>query len=177
MKQLFLNKNHILIVIILAMSLQQKAEAQENNPDRSFFEDVRFGGSLGISFTNGFFNGYLAPKAVYDFNRCTSAGVGISGSYANSSSFSAYTVGASVLGLLRPIRVLQVSAEFEELRVSRDFKYDGANLSESYWYPALFLGLGYTTGNVTMGLRYDVLYDGDKSIYGNALMPFVSVYF
>lgn len=174
---LFLNKTYLILVIILTMSFQTTLRAQEQVPDRTFLQDVRFGGSLGLSFSNGFFNAFLAPKAIYDFNQYTSAGVGLLGSYSDSNRYSAYTVGGSLLGLLRPIPAIQLSAEFEELRVSRDLKLEGSNISESYWYPALFLGAGYTTGNVTVGLRYDVLYDDNKSIYANAFMPFVSVYF
>ena len=71
---------------------------------------------------------------------------------------------------------MQLSAEFEEHYVSRNYKMDVSNLSENYWYPALFLGLGYTTGPVTVGIKYDVLHD-NRSIYANAFMPFVSIYF
>ncbi len=48
---------------------------------------------------------------------------------------------------------------------------------EQYWYPALFIGAGYRSQNFTMGIRYDILYDDAKSIYANAWMPFVRVYF
>jgi hypothetical protein len=30
---------------------------------------------------------------------------------------------------------------------------------------------------VTIGARYDVLFDNDRSLYGSAFMPFVRVYF
>lgn len=146
-------------------------------PNSPFWENVRFGGSLGANFSNGYFSGFLAPKAIYDFNRYTSAGVGLAGSYNNTSRYTTYTAGGSIIGLLRPIRAIQLSTEFEEHYVSRDFKLDGSNLSDSYWYPALFFGLGYNTGPVTVGIRYDVLYDSNKSIYANAFMPFVSIYF
>src|SRR5690606_24421127 len=119
----------------------------------------------------------LAPKAVYDFNRYASAGVGLLGSYTNADNYTSFNYGGSVLGLLHPLRFLQLSAEFEELHVSREWELDGGNRTESYWYPSLFLGAGYTNGPMTVGVRYDVLYDGDKSIYGRAFMPFVSVYF
>jgi hypothetical protein len=176
---LFLNKNTRLLYLFLTIYFaHSQIFAQETEePKRAFFEDVRFGGSIGLNFTNGYFSGFVAPKAIYDFNRYTSAGVGLAGSYNNTSRYSSYTAGASILGLLRPINPLQLSAEFEEHYVSRDFKLDGANISDSYWYPALFFGLGYNTGPVTVGIRYDVLYDNEKSIYANAFMPFVSVYF
>ena len=175
---LFINKKGLLIPILIIYLSHSYVFAQETEaPKSAFFENVRYGGSVGANFSDGYFSGFLAPKAIYDFNRYTSAGIGLAGSYTNTSRFSAYTAGGSLIGLLRPLQALQLSAEFEENYVSKDFKLDGANLEDSYWYPALFLGLGYTTGQVTVGIRYDVLYDDEKSIYANAFMPFVSVFF
>ncbi|WP_029035753.1 hypothetical protein [Salinimicrobium terrae] len=176
---IFFSKKINLIVLIAALYFPHSyLVAQERQVSKkAFWEDVRFGGSVGVNFSNGYFGGFLAPKAVYDFNKYTSAGVGLAGSYNNTSRYSSYTAGGSVFGLLRPFNPLQLSAEFEEHYVSRDFKLDGANISDSYWYPALFLGLGYNTGPMTIGIRYDVLYDSEKSIYANAFMPFVSIYF
>ncbi|WP_324720452.1 alpha-ketoglutarate decarboxylase [Salinimicrobium sp. HB62] len=172
------NIKKLSVLFLLLYSSHYYAVAQNAEvPKRAFWNDVRFGGSLGLNFSDGSFSGFIAPKAVYDFNRFTSAGVGLAGSYTNTSRFSTYTAGASVLGLLRPFNPLQLSAEFEEHYVSRDLKLDGANISDSYWYPALFFGVGYNTGPVTVGIRYDVLHDSEKSIYANAFMPFVSIYF
>ena len=68
--------------------------------------------------------------------------------------------------------------ELEQLRVNRSFEVVGApNLEDNYWSPALFLGVGYSNRNVTVGIRYDVLYDDEKSIYADPWMPFVRVYF
>lgn len=145
-------------------------------PEDTFWQHVRFGGSLGASFSNNNFSGYLAPKAVYDFNSIFSAGVGIMGSYTDGSNYTAWTYGGSVIGLARPLTALQLSAEFEENYVSRNYEFDGDNFDENYWTPALFVGIGYTTGNVTVGVRYDVLHD-DKSVYADAFMPFVSIFF
>lgn len=50
-------------------------------------------------------------------------------------------------------------------------------MNEHYWSPALLLGIGYTDRNFTVGIRYDVLYDNDKSIYASIWLPFVRVYF
>lgn len=178
MNYLFSNYKTFSIFIIALYFSQVHLFAQESGvPKKAFWEDVRFGGSLGANFSNGYFSGFIAPKAIYDFNRYTSAGIGLAGSYNNTSRYSSYTAGGSVIGLLRPFQVLQLSGEFEEHYVSRDYKFDGANVSDSYWYPALFFGLGYTTGPVTVGIRYDILYDERKSIYPNAFMPFVSIYF
>ena len=173
-----IKKQYFFISILLILNTPSLLFAQKTPAaEADFFDHVRYGGSLGLSFSNGFFNANIAPKAIYDFNEYASAGAGLLGSYSNASNYKAYTFGGSILGLFRPVRSLQLSAEFEELKVTREWELYGGNRKDSYWYPALFLGLGYHTGPVTVGIRYDVLYDDDKSIYGNALMPFVSVYF
>ncbi|WP_265162367.1 alpha-ketoglutarate decarboxylase [Salinimicrobium tongyeongense] len=173
-----LNKKKLLLLMLALYPTHSYLVAQVREvPKRAFWEDVHFGGSLGLNVNNGYFSGYVAPKAIYDFNAFASGGVGLLGSYNNTSRHSSYTIGGSLIGLLRPVNPLQLSAEFEEHYVSRDFKLDGANKTDSYWYPGLFLGLGYVTGPVSIGLRYDVLHDDEKSIYANALMPFVTIYF
>jgi hypothetical protein len=102
-------------------------------------------------------------------------GIGLNTTYSSFNNNDIFVYGGSLMGIARPLDDLQFSAEFEQLRVNRSFN-DGA-LEENYWYPALFLGIGYSNGPVTFGIRYDVLYDEDKSIYANAYMPFVRVLF
>ncbi|MFD0977021.1 alpha-ketoglutarate decarboxylase [Salinimicrobium gaetbulicola] len=172
-------KKQIFFSIIIALCTHSYSIAQSSSgtDGSDFFEHVRFGGSLGASFTNDGYGIFLAPKAIYDFNQFTSAGVGLAGSYTSVDDFSASSFSGSLIGLLRPVKNIQLSAEFEENYVSKNWELEGANRKDSYWYPALFLGLGYTAGPVTAGIRYDILYDDTKSIYGSALMPFISVYF
>jgi hypothetical protein len=55
--------------------------------------------------------------------------------------------------------------------------YENINLKENFWNTGLFLGAGYRTQNVTIGARYNVLFDKDRNVYGDAFMPFVRVYF
>ena len=165
------------VLFIASFTLSSSVSAQDSLPEESFWSNVRFGGGVGATFSNGNFSGFLAPKAVYDFNRYTSAGVGLAGSYTDASRFTAYSLAGSIIGLLRPMQNIQLSAEFEENYVSRHLNFNGApSIDDNYFYPSLFLGLGYTTGPVTAGVRYDVLHD-DRSIYANAFMPFVSFYF
>ena len=92
-------------------------------------------------------------------------------------SYHSYVYGGSLIGLVNPIPEIQLSAELEQVRVNTEYEYIGADFSENYWNTALFLGAGYRTGNVTIGGRYDVLFNDDKSLYGSAFMPFVRVYF
>ena len=174
---MFNKKNLILFTTLALISHFQFFAQTKTGTESSFFDHVRFGGSIGVGFSNNTFSAALAPKAVYDFNRYVSAGIGISGSYTDGANYTAFTTGGSFIGLFRPISRIQLSSEFEQNYVSRSLELEGANRTDSYTYPALFFGVGYTTGGITVGLRYDVLYDKDKSIYGNALLPFITVYF
>lgn len=165
-------------VVLIAFSLNYlNANAQE--AQNSFWDNVRFGGGLGLSFGTGFFSGTVAPNAVYEFSSQFAAGIGLNVTYAKQKDVYTSTIlGASVLTLFNPIQELQFSAEFEELKVNRDFDENFVtNADDNYWYPALYLGAGYRTGNVTVGIRYDVLYDEDKSIFADPWMPFFRVYF
>ena len=175
-KALFLIASMIIFPCISATS--QNLENTQSVKNDTFWNSVRFGGSLGLSFGNNYFSGELAPSALYDFNKTFSLGLGLNAGYGKVDNYKATSLGGSLIGLVRPIPQLQLSTEFQELYIDRKFEYIGANNVHSKdWVPALFLGLGYTNGPVTAGLKYDVLYDSDKSLYNSALLPFVSVYF
>lgn len=166
--------------LLFCVLFQLSAQAQTYTPNQGpgFGDRVRYGGAIGLGFANNFFSATLAPSAIYQVNPYFAAGVGLNFSYASEKDFYKSTIfGGSIIGLFTPIRELQLSAEFEELRVSRNFDNRLGFRDQDYWYPALFLGAGFNSGPVTVGVRYDVLYDSDKSIYGNAWIPFVRVYF
>ncbi|MGO3182564.1 MAG: alpha-ketoglutarate decarboxylase [Aequorivita sp.] len=146
------------------------------NQETEFWEHVRFGGGVGMSFGDGFFSGTLAPSAIYQFNNQFAAGVGLSGTYnSKKNRYTSTILGGSIVGLYNVIPEIQLSAEFEELNVTRNYKFDIPN--DNYWYPALFVGAGFHSRYFTIGIRYDVLYDNKKSIYAEAWAPFVRVYF
>lgn len=151
----------------------------DSQPKKSdFWEHVRFGGGIGFSFRGNDFSGTIAPSALYDVNNQLSFGLGLNGSIYNRKDYFKSTVlGGSIIALVNPIKEVQLSAEFEELHVSRSWDEFYDRDEEKYWYPALFLGAGYRTGNITFGMRYDVLYDRQKSIYPEAWMPYIRVYF
>ncbi|MBJ7882763.1 alpha-ketoglutarate decarboxylase [Gelidibacter salicanalis] len=173
-----LNKNHFIYLLIVSFSLTASAQLQNVSAPTDFWSHVRFGGGIGLSFGDGFFSGTLAPSAIYDFNDQVSLGVGLNGTYNKRKDFYKSTVfGGSLIGLFNPIQEIQLSAEFEELNVSRNWDDNLGIADENYWYPALFLGAGYRMRNVAVGIRYDVLYDKDKSIYADPWAPFVRVYF
>lgn len=142
----------------------------------SFSERVRYGGSLGLSFGSDFTNIVVAPSAVYDFNEYFSAGAGLQMSYINfKNNFESLIYGASLIGLVNPIEQIQLSAELEQLRVNTTYAIDG--FEDDFWNTALFLGAGYQTNNVTVGVRYNVLFKESNNVYNEAFMPFVRVYF
>jgi hypothetical protein len=166
----------LVIMMLLAMTATTSCFAQDDQI--SFWQNVRIGGGIGLSFGDGFFSGSLAPSAVYDFNDQFSAGVSLNGTYNSlKNQYSSTIVGGSVLALYNVIPQLQISTEFEQLNVSRNYDNSIAIADENYWYPALFVGAGFRQQNFTIGIRYDVLYDNGKSVYASAYVPFVRVYF
>lgn len=170
-------KAQISIIFLVILALVPSTLHSQQKSD--FWQHVRFGGGIGLGFGDGYFSGTLAPSAIYEFNSQFAMGVGLNGTYnSRKDYYKSFIVGGSLLGLYSPIPQIQLSAEFEELNVNRDWdnRYF-LNEDENYWYPALYLGGGYRAQNVTIGLRFDVLYDSDKSIYGTSWMPFVRVYF
>ena len=172
-----INKN-TLTVFLLILSFSNHIHAQQNSLNNDFWNHVRFGGGIGLSFGDGFFSGTLAPSAIYEFNNDVALGVGLNGTYNQQKDiYKSSILGGSLIGLFSPVNEIQLSAEFEELHVNRKFDSYLNLENDTYWSPALFFGAGYRSGNVTFGIRYDVLYDKNKSIYANAWTPFLRFYF
>ncbi|WP_241507225.1 alpha-ketoglutarate decarboxylase [Aquimarina sediminis] len=164
----------ILVLVLSIIFSLQKSNAQQDD----FWSNVSFGGNLGIGIGNDTFSGVIEPAAIYNFNEQFSLGAGISFGYLESNDYTATNYGGRILAFYNPLREIQLSMEFQEMGVSRTFEIASAeDLKENYWYPALFFGAGYRIGNVNVGVRYDVLYDEDKSIYGSAYVPFIGVFF
>ncbi len=150
---------------------------QNRNRSNDFYRNVHFGGGVGLGFTNGGFNATISPSAIYEFNNQFATGPGLLFSYSKFRDDTLLAYGGSWISLYNPLQFLQVSAEFEELRINRSYDDGILRLEHDYWSQALFLGIGFVNQNFTVGVGYDVLYNIDKSIYPNAWMPFVRVYF
>lgn len=163
---------------VFSVSFSQNETINFSKPQSSFWNNVRFGGGLGLSFNNGFFSGSIAPSAIYQFDPQFALGTGLNVTY-NSlrDSYQSTILGASIILLYNVIPQIQLSSEWEQLYVSRNFENNLENEDDAYWYPAVFLGAGFTSQMVTFGIRYDVLYDENQSIYANAWVPFVRVFF
>ncbi len=178
---IFSSQNVKLFFICILFSVvirAQQQQPQNSNQKSEFWSHVRFGGGIGLGFANGYTNISLSPTAIYQFNDQFALGIGLNGSYTKRKNhFNATVLGGSLISLYNPIDVLQLSAEFEQNNVNINY-IDSTINSDPYSYPALFLGVGYTIGNFgAVGIRYDVLYDNTKSIYGSAFVPFFRVFF
>ena len=183
-----MKKNQISIVfnfffVILAVLFSTNASGQQKyviDNSNHFWDKVQFGGGLGLGIGSGYTDISVMPSAIYNVNEIVAVGVGLQFGYLNSRNYyESYVYGGSLIGLVNPIPEIQLSAELEQVRI--DTRYDSninrPAFSDSYWNTALYLGAGYRTGSVTIGARYDVLYNPNKSLYGSGFMPFVRVYF
>lgn len=170
----------ILAILTLLFVNGLFAQGQTNvpQPQEDFWKKVQFGGGIGLSIGSGYTDITLAPSAIYPVNQTVAIGLGLQLGYVSQKNYyTSFVYGASLIGLINPIPEIQLSVELEETNANTDYQSYGNNYSDNYWNTALYLGGGYRTGNVTVGIRYDVLFDANKSFYGDAFMPFVRVYF
>jgi len=168
----------IAILIILFSSSFLFAQQQTNNfkKQNEFWDKVQFGGGVGLGIGSGYTDISLSPSAIYNFNNYVALGLGVQYAYAKQKNdFASHLYGGSIIGLFSPFEEVQLSAELEQLRVNVDF--GPYSSSENYWNTGLFLGAGFRNGNVTVGARYNVLHNKNKSAYSEAFMPFVRVFF
>jgi hypothetical protein len=164
------------ILIVVFMSIGLTSFAQGSKPQNDFWGNVRYGGALGLGFGNNSFNIAVSPSAIYQVSENFATGLGLNFEYSKfgDSEFTAY--GGSILNFYNPIRAIQLSAVLQQLRVSTNYSSASPYLDENYWTTALFLGVGYSTRNVTFGIQYDVLHN-ERSIYADPWAPFIRVYF
>ena len=138
-----------------------------------FWDNVRFGGGLGLSFGRDITVINISPSAIYDFQNNFAMGIGLGYLYSKNGDLRSNVISPGVLALYNPAQEVQLSAEFEQLFINQDFGSD----SRSFDYPALYLGVAYRTGWASFGVRYDVLFDERDSIFASAWSPIIRVYF
>lgn len=179
-----MKKNHcfpilrsLLILIFLFFSIIGLAQGPStgSKPPSDFWKHVQFGGGLGLNFSSGYTDVYFAPSAIYNFNPIVALGAGINLSYASSKNYySTFIYGVNTFVLVNPIPEIQISLGLNQNRVN--YTESGiSGYSDNYWDTSLIIGAGYRTGNVTIGIGYNLLqndlYDGDPFV------PFVRAYF
>lgn len=162
-------------------SEQVNSKTTTYNPNfqnsNQYFESYwGFGGSLGFSFWSDGTDILIAPKAFYNISPILKTGFGLTYIYSdyetNFSSYKNNSFGGSLFFAVRPINFIQISAEYEGLQTYRSGTFD-----DEYWNNSIYLGLSLISGRVSFGLRYDVLYDNQKSPYSSAVNPVIGFYF
>lgn len=181
MKEIYLlgKFSRFFILISLFFSCFAFSQQQYNSvkTPNDFWQNVQFGGGLGLSIGNRYTDISVAPSAIYNINEYFAVGLGVQYTYVKQKDlYSSNLYGGSLITLFNPISEIQLSAELEQLRVNvKGIGYN--NFSNNFWNTGLFLGAGYRSGNVTIGARYNVLHNENKSAYSDAFMPFVRLYF
>ena len=167
----------IVFILFISNNLTGQQQSFSTNPPNDFWSKVQYGGGFGLSLGSGFTDISIAPSAIYNFNSYFAMGAGLQYTYASQRNF--YTsnlYGGSLITLFNPIPEIQLSAELEQLRVNVSGSGQN-NFNNDFWNTGLFVGAGYRTGNVTLGARYNLLFNEDKGAYSDAIMPFVRIYF
>jgi hypothetical protein len=165
----------LLLFCVVGFS-QEKPSVNTGKSD--FWDRVQFGGGLGLAIGNDFTDITVAPSAIYNFNEQFALGTGLQ--YSRLRQKNVYTsnvVGANLIGLYNPIEEIQLSLELEQVNVNTSYNESFNNVKRNFWNTGLYVGGGYRAENVTIGARFNLLFDRDKDLYGDALMPFVRVYF
>jgi hypothetical protein len=182
MKCSLFTSTHKSVFPVVFLMLSIVLHAQENPLPKAktgaFWENVQFGGGLALGIGNDYTNITVAPSAIYNFNEHFAFGPALQYSYLKQKNYySSNIFGGSLIGLYSPIEEIQLSLELEEVSVNNTYMDLGGNFKDSFWNTGLYIGGGYRDGSVTIGGRFNVLFDKDKDIYGSAFMPFVRVFF
>ncbi|MGG7036007.1 MAG: hypothetical protein ACI7YS_12545 [Flavobacterium sp.] len=147
-------------------------------PKSDFWRHVQYGGGVALNFGSEFTNITLAPSAIYNFNNQFALGTGLQYSYYDQKHlYTSNVYGISFIGLYTPISFLQLSLELEEVNANNTYQDITGVYKDNFWVTGLFTGIGYRSQNVTLGGRFNLLFNKDKDIYGDSFMPFVRVYF
>ncbi len=174
----FLTRIAICVCFIFIFSQSNAQDTIPKSRKSEFWSKVRLGGGLGLGIGSDYTNIAVAPSAIYEANGYVAFGLGAQYSYAKQRDFyNSHIYGASLIGLINPIPQVQLSVELEELRVNNTFTQFNPRIKDNFWNTALFLGAGYRNQNLTIGIRYNILFNESDYVYSQAWMPFVRVYF
>jgi hypothetical protein len=179
---LVLNLKLLLISMFFGFSANIFAQFRTSAPPPTksyFWKNVQFGGGFGLSVGSGYTNITIAPSAIYNFNENVSLGTGLQGSYTSSKvdDYKSSIYGGSLIALFNPVEQVQLSLELEQVLVNRTLNTLNGHFKDNFWNTGLFIGAGYRAENVTVGARYNILYNRNDFVYTEAFMPFVRVYF
>jgi hypothetical protein len=166
------------LFLVIPLSGFSQEPSSSKAETEGFWDNVQFGGGLGVAIGNDFTDITIAPSAIYNFNEHFALGSGLQYSRLKQKNlFASNVLGATLIGLYNPLEEIQLSLELEQVHVNTTYVDLFNNAKRSFWNTGLYVGGGYRADNVTIGARFNLLFDKDKDLYGDALMPFVRVYF
>ncbi|QNM86109.1 hypothetical protein H9W90_03050 [Polaribacter pectinis] len=139
-----------------------------------FWSDVQFGGGFTLGFGNNQTTVGISPSAIYNFNNGFSLGTGVNYLYSKINDFSTNVYGASIISLYQTNFGVQFSGDLDYYFANQK-NLNGNSYSTNF--PALHLGIAYNQGRFAVGIRYDVLYDENKSVFASPISPVVRFYF
>lgn len=179
-------KSFSLILAIALIGCSFNSFAQTNEDDKQekkadtskvmVDKKVEFGVGFGLNFVGGT-NINLSPNLTYNVSNKIAFGLGVQYNYlALKDIQTTHTYGGNLLFQYSPSQKIMTLLEFVELRVSSTSEID--NITQRFWDSALFAGAGYNiTNKITVGAKYNFLYDEDESIYSSPVIPFVNISF
>jgi hypothetical protein len=156
-------------VFFLFLSLSLVSFSQQKS---EFWENVQFGGGVTLNFGTQTTIG-ISPSAIYNFENGLALGAGVGYLYSKINDFSTNVYSTSLISLYQTKFNIQLSGEFDYYFAKQQDNFG----SKSTNFPALHLGVAYNQGRFAIGVRYDVLYDEDKSVFSSPFSPVVRFYF
>ncbi|PQJ78526.1 hypothetical protein [Polaribacter porphyrae] len=157
----------ILILLLLCISLTTSSQKTD------FWDNVQFGGGFTLGFGNQTTIG-IAPSAIYNFDNGFALGAGLGYLYSEINDFSTSVYSTSIIGLYQTNFGVQFSTDLDYYFANQS-TLNGGSISTRF--PALHLGVAYNQGRFAFGIRYDVLYDENKSVFASPISPVVRFYF
>lgn len=156
----------IFLLVCLGLSLSSFSQKSD------FWENVQFGGGVSLGFGSQTTIG-ISPSAIYNFDNGFALGAGLNYLYSEINDFSTSVYGASIISLYQTKFGVQLSGEFDYNFANQKNQFASVNTN----FPALHLGVAYNQGRFAVGIRYDVLYDENKSVFASPISPIVRFYF
>lgn len=156
-------------LLFLCLSISFISFSQKSD----FWDNVQFGGGFTLGFGTQTTIG-ISPSAIYNFNNGFALGAGLGYLHQSIGSFSTSAFNTSLIGLYQTNFGIQLSTDFDYYFANQN-DVNGNEFNTNF--PALHLGIAYNQGRFAFGIRYDILYDEDKSIFASPISPVVRFYF
>jgi len=137
----------------------------------------QFYGGFGLSLTNQYFYIEFQPGILYRMTPKFHLGSNLNFNYATRTNYGVrqniFVYGFDALAIYLPFRQMEMSADYQYLyaRIQQNSQWTKRQV------PALFIGAGYRTPHAVIGIRYDLLYQENRSLYPSAFMPYIRIYF